>query len=107
LKEHAGGAPDVGHIHLSSWEEESFTVPVEHFKFDELDKPEAHIIEAVKRGEEIGPLMQAIIDRVSATRCAVKIACLISLILEAPKPRMIVHQIMWATGMTTMDGAHH
>lgn len=104
MKEHSGGAPDVGYIPFDSWDEQAVAVPIQHFDYAALDKPEDFIIEAVKKGEDIKPLLAAIIERSSALRCAVKISCLIALIIEAKQPRMVAHQLMWATGMTTMDG---
>ena len=106
MKEHSGGSPVVGYeIPLQNWDEESFPVPVEQFNFDSLDRPEDFIVEAVKRGESISELLSSIVNRVAAIKSATKIAALLSLILESKHPRMVVHQIIWVTGMTLLDGA--
>lgn len=114
MKEHSGGAPEVGYIPVSDWEDESFAVPIEHFDFAKLDKPEDYLIQIVLesfRGAFKGDLptrvrgiLQSIVKRDCEAVVAAKLASFISIILEAKQPRMLAHQIVWATGMTTMDG---
>lgn len=105
MKEHSGGTPDVGYISLDKFESDSFSVPIQHFDYDRLDSPEDILIETVKAGGDVALVLRCIIERVSATKTASKMAALISIFLESQNPRMIAHQIVWATGMTLLDGA--
>jgi len=90
---------------LDSWNEESFPVPIAHFDFDSLDKPADFIKEAIHKNQDIEPILESLINRIAAIRSASKIAILLGLILEASKPRMVAHQLVWGTGMTALDGA--
>jgi hypothetical protein len=105
MKEHSGGSPEIGfEIPISAWNEEAYPVAIENFKFHELDKPEDFIIEAVKQGRNIEPILKCFVHQISSMKTAANIAALLTLILEAKQPRMIAHQIVWATGMALMDG---
>lgn len=104
MKEHSGGTPEIGHISLSSWDEESFVVPIEHFKFDELDKPGDFIAEIVARGEDCEPTIKAFVEHCARIKVAGIVASLLDEFLKAKNPRMIAHQIVWAIGMTLLDG---
>ena len=106
LKEHSGGTPNIGYeIPIAAWDEESYPVAIEQFKFHELDKPEDFIIEAVKQGRDISPLLKCFVDQISAIKAATKIAALLHLMLESKQPRMVAEQIVWATSMDLLGGA--
>jgi hypothetical protein len=105
-KEHAGGSPDVGYeIPISSWDEDAYPVSIEQFRFQDLDKPEDFIIEAVKENRDIGPILKSLVNRVAAQRAAAMLTAFVCMVREAKKPRMIADQIVWATGMTLLEGA--
>jgi hypothetical protein len=105
-KEHAGGSPDVGYeIPISSWDFEAYPVAIEQFNFSELDKPGDFIVEAVHQNRDIEPILKCLVNQVAGIQAATKIAALLTIILEAKQPRMVAHQIIWATGMTLLDGA--
>lgn len=106
MKEHSGGSPDVGYIPIDNWDEgESFAVPIEQFDYSKLDKPEDFIIEAVKQGRDIRPILRGIVASISGYKVAATMALLLAEIQTAKKPRMIADQIIWATGMNLLNSA--
>lgn len=104
MKEHSGGIPDIGHISLSSWDEESYVVPIEQFRFK--DTPEDYIEEMVRRGEDISPVFRAIVSQLAREMAAAKFLGALAIFDESKKPVLLLDQIKWGAGLYDgMDGA--
>ena len=106
MKEHSGGTPNIGYeIPIAAWDEESYPVAIEQFKFHELDKPADLIRDAVKEGRDIGPLLHNLADRLSEQRASAMLIAVFIFIKDHDNPKLTIDRIIWALGLATCGGA--
>lgn len=95
---------DVGFISVDAWSEASFVVPIEHFDFDNLDAPEDLVRQRISEGKPIAELVKAWAGALAEQNQADTVRALLSLIIQAKKPRQRVDEIAFACGMFLSEG---